>query len=103
MGLFQKFKDGLFKTHDKLVHEIKRIVTGSPKLTGTSIEELEAALIGADFGMATTSQIIDAVKKSYESQGSNGSNVFAIARQEVQKALSSNQSALRRESGITVV
>ena len=103
MGLFQKFKDGLFKTHDKLVHEIKRIVTGSPKLTGTSIEELEAALIGADFGMATTTQIINAVKKSYETQGGTGSNVFAIARQEVEKALSSNQSALRREPGITVV
>jgi hypothetical protein len=29
MGLFSKFKAGLAKTHSKLVHEIKRIVTRS--------------------------------------------------------------------------
>ena len=48
MRLFDKFKASLAKTHGKLVHEIKRIVTRSPKLTGESIEELEAALIAAD-------------------------------------------------------
>ncbi|MBC8003524.1 MAG: signal recognition particle-docking protein FtsY, partial [Opitutaceae bacterium] len=45
MGFFQKLKAGLQKTQDKLVHEIKRIVTRSPKLTAATIEELEAALI----------------------------------------------------------
>ena len=40
MGLFSKFKAGLAQTHSRLVHEIKRIVTRSPKLTGTSLEEL---------------------------------------------------------------
>ena len=47
MGLFAKFKAGLQKTHSKLTHEIKRIVTRSPKLEGATLEELEAALIGA--------------------------------------------------------
>jgi len=32
MGLFAKFKEGLRKTHSKLAHEIKRIITASPKL-----------------------------------------------------------------------
>ena len=40
MGLFDKFKAGLQKTHSKLVHEIKRILTRSPKLDGESLEEL---------------------------------------------------------------
>lgn len=103
MGLFEKFKEGLFKSHDKLVHEIKRIVTGSPKLTGATLEELEAALIGADLGMAMTSQIIAAVKKSYETQGGNGLDVFGVARREVENALSNKQSSLRCEPGLTVV
>jgi len=30
MGLFEKFKGGLHKTHSRLAHEIKRIVTLSP-------------------------------------------------------------------------
>jgi fused signal recognition particle receptor len=104
MGLFQKFKEGLQKTQAKLFHEIKRIITRSPKLTGTTLEELEQALIGADFGMAMTTQIIAAVKKAYETQGSAGLNVFAIARQEVESSLSSPKSALQRQSdGVTVV
>ncbi|MBI3877255.1 MAG: signal recognition particle-docking protein FtsY [Verrucomicrobia bacterium] len=104
MGLFSKFKQGLQKTHAKLVHEIKRIVTGSPKLTGESLEELEHALIGADLGMAMTSQIIAAVKKAYESQGGAGLDVFAIARAEIEQSLASNQSALLKQpAGTTVV
>src|SRR5437879_5620289 len=103
MGLFQKFKEGLQKTHNKLVHEIKRVITGSPRLAGATLEELEAALIAADLGMATTSQIISAVKKAYETQGDNGVDVFAIARREIEASLANSQPALRRESGLTVV
>jgi signal recognition particle-docking protein FtsY len=104
MGLFDKIKAGLQKTQSKLVHEIKRIVTRSPRLTGDSIEELEAALIGADLGMAVTQQIISAVKKAYETQGGSGLDVFAIAEQEVIKNLASNDSALKEIPGqLTVV
>jgi len=63
MGLFEKFKAGLQKTHAKLAHEIKRVITRSPKLTGQSLEELEAALIAADLGMPMTTRIIAAVKR----------------------------------------
>src|SRR6266850_877714 len=104
MGLFDRFKAGLQKTHNKLAHEIKRIVTRSPKLDAASLEELEAALIGADLGMAMTTQIIEAVKKSYETQGGTGLDVFGIAKQEVGKNLAANDPALRRASeGVTVV
>ena len=104
MGLFAKFKAGLQKTHSKLVHEIKRIVTRSPKLDAAGLEELEASLIAADLGMAMTSQIVGAVKLAYESQGSTGMDVFAIARREVEKSLASNQGGLRRApEGLTVV
>jgi fused signal recognition particle receptor len=104
MILFDKFKAGLAKTHNKLVHEIKRIVTRSPKLTGESIEELEAALIAADLGMEMTEQIISAVKKNYESQGGAGLDFLAIARGEIEKSLSSNKNELvKAPDGPTVV
>jgi fused signal recognition particle receptor len=104
MGLFDKFKAGLQKTHTRLTHEIKRIVTRSPRLDAASLEELEAALIAADLGTEMTGQIIDAVKKGYETQGGDGLDVFAIAEREVQTALSSNSTALLRASdGPTVV
>jgi fused signal recognition particle receptor len=104
MGLFAKFKAGLAKTHTELTHEIKRIVTRSPKLTADSLEELEHALIGADLGMAMTEQIISAVKKNYESQGASGLDFLAIARAEIEKSLAGNKPELKKAAhGPTVV
>lgn len=104
MGLFQRFKDGLRKTHDKLTHEIKRIITRSPKLTGDVIEELEAVLLQADLGTKVTWQILAAVKQAYEAQGKEGLDVFSIASQEVEKILSQTDGQLKKQSeGITVV
>ena len=103
MGLFQKFKEGLQKTHSKLTHEIKRIVTGSPRLTGTSLEELEAALLGADLGVPMTLQIVNAVRKAYETQGRSGLDVFEVAEKEVTNALAANRPDLVRVPGLTVV
>jgi fused signal recognition particle receptor len=107
MGLFQKFKAGLQKTHSKLAHEIKRIVTRSPRLDAASLEELEAALIGADLGMAATSQIVNAVRTSYETQGGDNRDVFAVARHEVETCLragSAGNAALHEViGGLTVV
>jgi len=104
MGLFSKFKAGLAKTHAKLTHEIKRIVTRSPKLTAESLEEIEHALIAADLGMAMTTQIVTAVKLAYESQGTAGLDYLAIARAEIEKSLSSNKpDLLKAPNGPTVV
>jgi fused signal recognition particle receptor len=99
MGLFAEFKAGLAKTHSKLVHEIKRIVTRSPKLDASSLEELEAALIGADLGMAMTTQIIDAVKKGYETQGGAGLDVFAVATNEIEKSFAATDLKLKEVPG----
>ena len=104
MGFFQKLKAGLQRTHSKLVHEIKRIVTGSPRLTGATLEELEAALLGADLGFSMTTEIMVEVKKAYESQGGAGLDVFAIGADVVARALSHQSPALHRQpAGLTVV
>ncbi len=104
MGLFQKFKAGLQKTQAKLFHEIKRVITRSPKLTGTTIEELEAALLAADLGMPMTRQIIGAVKIAFETQGKSGLDIFGVAEAEVEKSLSGLNTALARQpDGVTVV
>jgi fused signal recognition particle receptor len=104
MGLFDKFKAGLQKTHSKLTHEIKRIVTRSPRLEAEALEELEAALIAADLGIATATQILEAVKKAYESQGGSGLEVFAVAERELETVLgSAGPGLLRAPDGPTVV
>jgi fused signal recognition particle receptor len=95
MGLFSKFKAALTKTHDKLTHELKRIITRSPKLDAATLEEIEVALISADLGLEMTSQIVAAVKKAYESQGTAGLDVLAIARREVENSLVVKEPGLR--------
>ena len=96
MGLFQKFKDGLFKTQAKLTQEIKRIATRSPKLTGDALEELEAVLLGADFGVRTTTRLVEAARNAFESQGCQGLAVFDVARQEVEAILATSEGELLR-------
>src|SRR5262245_44904797 len=103
MGLFEKFKSGLQKTHNKLAHDICRIITRSPRLDADSLEELEAALLGADLGMEMTNQIVGAVRRAYETQGSSGLNVFQVAEREVENSLLSDGSALREANGTTTV
>ena len=104
MGLLDRFKAGLKKTQDKLVHELKRIVTRSPKLTADSIEELEHALLGADLGTAMTAQIIGAARQAFETQGRSGLDFIAVAEREVERSLAGNDPALRRApAGLTVI
>ena len=61
MSLFARFKTGLSKTHNRLVHEIKRIATSSPKLEAEMLEDLEVAFLGADFGIQTTDRIVQLI------------------------------------------
>ena len=103
MGLFDKFKAGLAKTHAKLTHELKRIITRSPKLTAESLEEIEHALIAADLGIAMTTQIVAAVKLAYETQGSAGLDYLTIARQEIEKSLATNNAKLKELPGSVCV
>jgi fused signal recognition particle receptor len=104
MGLFDRFKTGLAKTQGRWIHQIKRIVTQSPRLTEDAIGELEAALLGADLGVAMTERIIESVRRAYETQGSEGLDVFGIAAREVARSLADVSGALRQaEDGCTVV
>lgn len=104
MGLFDKFRSGLERTHQKLSHEIKRIVSRSPKLEAKDLEELEAALIAADLGMEMTRDIVGAVKKAYESQGGSGSEVFAVAEEQVISSIGLDPAPLHHSPGtLTVV
>lgn len=104
MGFFDKIKSGLQKTQQRLVHELKRVVTLSPRLTSDALGGIEAALMGADFGMATTQQIVGAVRHAYESQGRGGEEVLEVARREVERVFEGNRAGLEpRGEDVTVV
>ncbi|MBI5687541.1 MAG: signal recognition particle-docking protein FtsY [Verrucomicrobia bacterium] len=93
LGLFQKVRDGLAKTHDKLIGEIKRIVTRAPRLDAESLDELEAALIASDIGVETAMRIVEEVRKA--SAETRDVDVVSIARRIISEALASQPAALR--------
>ncbi len=104
MGFFERLKRGLSKTQTNLYQEIKRIFTLSPRLTKDSAEELEAALLSADLGVAVTQRILAAVKYDYESQGRKGLEVFEIAKREIETALKGlDFDLVQQAEGTTVI
>ena len=103
MGLFTKLFSGLKNTQSKLSTEIRRIISRSPKLTEDDIEELEAALVASDMGLAVTGRVIDAVREKYESSGGNSGSVLEVAQAEVMSCLGDNTTGLAKHDGLTVV
>jgi fused signal recognition particle receptor len=102
MNLFQKFRDGLRKTSDRLAGEIKRIVTRSPRLDADALEELEAVLIATDIGVETAMKIVEQTKAAAKDTGNV--DVFAIARAEIARELGvASPSLARAASGPTVI
>ena len=105
MSLFARFKAGLSKTHNRLVHEIKRIATGSPRLDAATLEDLEMALLGADFGIEMTGRIVDSARTAFERQGREGLHLLDVAREEGVRSFPDgpDPSLKRRPDGLTVV
>lgn len=80
MRLFEKLKSGLAKTTRGFTHELKRILSGSPKLDAETLEDLEEIMLQADLGIKTTQEVLEAIKDNYESQGKDASNAFEVTR-----------------------
>lgn len=69
-SLFSKFKQGLQKTTPtfyKIFGKVGGIFTGAT-LSADSLDELEEALYGADFGVETTEEILEAIQTAYKQQ-----------------------------------
>jgi len=60
-GLFQRLKEGLFKTRQGLVSKIDQLIAGTKKVDENLLAELEEILITSDIGVKTTQELLDAV------------------------------------------
>lgn len=63
-GLFKKFKDGFAKTVAAIASTTHGLF-GGRKIDAASLDELEEALYTADFGVETTTEILDEIKAAY--------------------------------------
>jgi fused signal recognition particle receptor len=63
-SLFKKFKDGLTKTVAAIAAKTHGLF-GGRKIDPASLDELEEALYTADFGVETTTEILEEIKTAY--------------------------------------
>lgn len=63
-GLFKKFKEGFAKTVAAIA-DTTRGLFGGRKIDAASLEQLEEALYTADFGVETTTEILDEIRAAY--------------------------------------
>jgi len=64
IGLFKKFKDGFAKTVAALGATTLGLF-GGQRIDAASLEQLEEALYTADFGVETTTEILDEIRAAY--------------------------------------
>ncbi len=64
IALFKKFKDGFSKTVSVIASKTRGLF-GGRKIDAASLDELEEALYTADFGVQTTEEILDEIRKAY--------------------------------------
>jgi fused signal recognition particle receptor len=63
-SFFKKFKDGLAKTVSAIAAKTHGLF-GGRKIDAASLEELEEALYTADFGVETTTEVLEEIKTAY--------------------------------------
>ena len=62
MGFFNKLVQGLTKTRNNLVNQIKSVLRGR-KISEELFEELEEVLITADIGVKSTLEIVENLRE----------------------------------------
>ena len=103
-GLFKKFKDGLAKTVAAIA-ETTRGVFGGRTIDASSLETLEEALYTADFGVATTEEVLTEIKAAYKKDPAlRGQEAAAIGAAVLRRVLAGSEGELKpAATGPTVI
>ncbi|MBC8010593.1 MAG: signal recognition particle receptor subunit alpha, partial [Burkholderiales bacterium] len=105
-GLFKKFKDGLAKTVAAISAKTHSLF-GGRRIDASSIEELEEALITADFGVETTNEILTEIKTAYRKDpqlaGKQAAEIGAAVLTRVLAGSAGSPSLVKQPNGMPAV
>jgi fused signal recognition particle receptor len=86
---FNRLKESLTKTRDKIVNSITETVTGKAVIDELTLDQIEEILLGSDIGFNTTEKIIESVKRNLKAEKDrSGENIIEIVKQELTAVLS---------------
>jgi fused signal recognition particle receptor len=89
MGLFDKLKKGLEKTHQNIFNKIDKLVNAKDEIDDDFLDNLEEILLSSDVGINTTEKIIDNLKRRIkEEKYEFTSQLNAVLRDELKKVFS---------------
>jgi fused signal recognition particle receptor len=101
LSLFKKFKDGLTKTVAAIAAKTHGLF-GGRKIDAASLEELEEALYTADFGVETTTEILEEIKTAYRQDPElKGQQAAAIGAAVLRRVLAGAEGKLETVAGAT--
>lgn len=87
MGLFDKLKQGLKKTHENIFNKIDKLVNAKSDIDDDFLDNLEEILLSSDVGVNTTEKIIKNLKERVkEEKYERTDQLQAILRDELKKA-----------------
>ncbi len=91
---FDKIKEGLAKTRNSLVDNLKSLLGSGRKIDDALIDEIEEILLLTDMGVATTERVIESLRKRVKREGyENAEDLYEILKDEILNLLSLSPSA----------
>jgi len=67
MGLFDRFKQGLSRTREKLATGMRAVIRVGRSIDQDTLTRLEETMLASDFGPATTTKLVDVVRTGWKS------------------------------------
>ena len=100
LGIFKKFKSGFSKTVSA-IGQTTRGLFGGRKIDASSLEELEEALYTADFGVETTEEILEEIKKAYRKDSDlKGQDAAEIGAAVLERVLEGSEGTFSAVAGV---
>ncbi len=100
-AFFQKFKDGFSKTVSAIASKTRGLF-GGRKIDAASLDELEEALYTADFGVATTDEVLGEIKRAYgEQKDLHGKAAAEIGASVLRRVLEGSEGSLDQPTAAT--
>lgn len=94
-GLFEKLRERLGKTRGQLVGNVRRVFGGRDVIDANLLEELEETLIQADFGVETTMEIVEDLRRLSKERGlDRPEDLYQLLREELLKVFDEDDPAL---------
>ncbi len=104
-GLFERMKEAVSRTRENLSERIDEVVAFSKEIDRNTLDDLEATLIGADLGSATTHQVLEKLRERADrKQIGNVQDLKRLLKEELLAILNSaNTPPVERPEGVPEV